>query len=383
MYANIGRSRRVNYGGDESPGTWDPWGFTSPGAAHAMAFRRHMELYGTTTRQLAEVSVSIRYHACLNPDAVMRNPITIEDHESARYIAAPLRLLDYCLINDGAVCLILTSKERARDFAKPPVLISGFGAQETFSPSSIANFDMDFWYPAISAAGKQAYQMAGVTHEDVDALMCYDNFSPTVLFSLEGLGFCRRGESGAFVENGALSLGGRLPVNTDGGHLSNSYMQGWALNVEAVRQLRGNAAPGRSRIARSCSMCRRRLARGPSSTRAAEGEHPMSYNKPLPRVDTLNKPFWAAAKQGRFMLHHCPACGDTRFPPGPVCPKCMAGEQTWIEASGRGRWSPGSICIGHIGMGSRMICRTGYVWCGWRKGRWWSTTWSTGLTICG
>ena len=128
LYANIGRSRRVNYGGDESPGTWDPWGFTSPGAAHAMMFRRHMELYGTTTRQLAEVSVSVRHHAYLNPDAVMRTPITIEDHESARFITAPLRLLDYCLINDGAVCLILTSRERARDFAKPPVLISGFAA---------------------------------------------------------------------------------------------------------------------------------------------------------------------------------------------------------------------------------------------------------------
>jgi len=239
MYANIGRSRRVNYGGDESPGTWDPWGFTSPGAAHALAFRRHMELYGTTTRQLAEVSVAVRYHACLNPDAVMRNPITIEDHESARFITAPLRLLDYCLINDGAVCLILTSKERARDFKQPPVMISGFGAQETYSPSSIANFDMDFWYPAISKAGRQAYEMAGLTRNDVNALMCYDNFSPTVLFSLEGLGFCERGESGAFVEDGALSLGGRLPVNTDGEHLSNSYMQGWALNVEAVRQLRG------------------------------------------------------------------------------------------------------------------------------------------------
>jgi acetyl-CoA acetyltransferase len=239
LYANIGRSRRVNYGGDENPGTWDPWGFTSPGAAHAMAFRRHMEMYGTTTRQLAEVSVSIRYHASLNPDAVMRSPITIEDHENARFITAPLRLLDYCLINDGAVCLILTSRERAKDFAKPPVLISGIGAQETFSSSSIANFDMDFWYPAISATAKQAFGMAGVTHDDVDALMCYDNFSPTVLFSLEGLGFCGRGESGSFVEEGALQIGGRLPVNTDGGHLSNSYMQGWALNVEAVRQIRG------------------------------------------------------------------------------------------------------------------------------------------------
>jgi acetyl-CoA acetyltransferase len=106
----------VNYGVDQNPGAWDPWGMTSRGAAHAMMFQRHMGLYGTTTRQLAELSVSVRYHACLNPDAVMRNPITIEDHESARFITAPLRLLDYCLINDGAVCIILTTTERARDF---------------------------------------------------------------------------------------------------------------------------------------------------------------------------------------------------------------------------------------------------------------------------
>ena len=238
LYANIGRSRRVNYGGDESPGVWDPFGFTSPGAAHAMAFQRHMQLFGTTTRQLAEVSVAIRHHACLNPDAVMQKPISIEDHENARFITAPLRLLDYCLINDGAVCIILTTAERAKDFKKPPVLISGFGGQESFTQSSISNFDMDFWYPAVKSAGEQAYAMAGLSPDDVDGLMCYDNFSPTVLFGLEGLGFCKQGESGSFVENGALKLGGRLPVNTDGGHLSNSYMQGWALNVEAVRQLR-------------------------------------------------------------------------------------------------------------------------------------------------
>jgi acetyl-CoA acetyltransferase len=239
IYTNIGRSRRVNYGGDESPGTWDPWGFTSPGAAHALMFRRHMEMYGTTTRQLAEVSVAIRHHASLNPDAVMRRPFDIDDHEAARFIAAPLRLLDYCLINDGAVCLILTSKERARDLRKPPVMISGFGGRDTYSPSSIANFDMDFWYPAVKQAGEEARGMAGVSNKDINALMCYDNFSPTVLFSLEGLGFCGRGESGPWVENGALKIGGKLPVNTDGGHLSNSYMQGWALNVEAVRQVRG------------------------------------------------------------------------------------------------------------------------------------------------
>jgi len=239
LYANIGRSRRVNYGGDESSGFWDPWGMTSPGAAHALMFRSHMERYGTTTRQLAEVPVAIRANAALNPSAVMREPITIDDHARARRIAAPLGLLDYCLINDGAGCLILTSRERARDLAKPPVLISGVGAQDAFTGSSISNYADNFWYDELQAVAGQVYTMAGVGPSSIDALMAYDNFSPTVLFSLEGLGFCGRGESGSFVAAGALRHDGRLPTNTDGGHLSNSYMQGWALNIEAVRQLRG------------------------------------------------------------------------------------------------------------------------------------------------
>ncbi|MGE0725689.1 MAG: thiolase family protein, partial [Alphaproteobacteria bacterium] len=239
IYANIGRSRRVNYGGEESPNVWDPYGYTSPGAAHAMMFRRHMALYGTTTRQLAEVSVAFRHHAQLNPDAVMKAPMTIDDHENARPIVLPLRLLDYCLINDGAVCMILTTRERAKDLKQTPVLISGVGGREAYRHASLPNFDINFWYDEVRAMAADAYGMAGVGPSDVDALMCYDNFSPTVLFSLEGLGFCGQGEAGAFVEGGALKVGGRLPTNTDGGHLSNSYMQGWALNVEAVRQLRG------------------------------------------------------------------------------------------------------------------------------------------------
>ncbi len=241
MYANIGRSRRINYGGDEIPSFWDPWGFTSPGGAHAMMFRRHMDLYGTTTRQLAEVSVAFRHHACLNPDAVMKKPITIEDHEAARRIVAPLGLLDYCLINDGAVCIILTMKDRARDCRKAPVNIIGVGARDEYRESNISLYATDCRYAAVKEAGAVAYRMAGVGPPDIDAFMCYDNFSPTVLFTLEGLGFCPRGEAGRFVENGTLKLGGQLPTNTDGGHLSNSYMQGWALNIEAVRQLRGEA----------------------------------------------------------------------------------------------------------------------------------------------
>lgn len=239
LYANIGRSRRVNYGGDESPNIWNPWGFTSPGAGHALMFQRHAQLYGTTTRQLAEVSVAFRHHACLNPDAVMKQPITIEDHEESRPITLPLRLLDYCLINDGATCLILTTADRARDLRKKPVHIAGVGSQESFVDSSLPNFSGDFWYDALGKVAGEVYGMAGVQPADVDAFMCYDNFSPTVLFSLEGMGFCGRGEAGGFVEGGALKLGGKLPTNTDGGHLSNSYMQGWALNVEAVRQARG------------------------------------------------------------------------------------------------------------------------------------------------
>jgi acetyl-CoA acetyltransferase len=251
LYSNIGRSRRVNYGGDEAASIWDPWGFTSPGASHAMMFRSHMARYGTTTRQLAEVSVAFRHHACINPDAVMKKPITIEDHETARPIVLPLRLLDYCLINDGAVCMIVTSTKRARDGRKAPVLISGFGGRDSFSQSAMANFDHDMWYDAVKTAGEEATAMSGFGTKDVDAMMVYDNFSPTVLFSLEGLGFCPRGEAGRFVEGGRLRFDGALPTNTDGGHLSNSYMQGWALNVEAVRQLRGECG---ARQVRECNV---------------------------------------------------------------------------------------------------------------------------------
>lgn len=239
LYANIGRSRRVNYGGEENVGFWDPWGMTSPGAAHALMFRLHMERFGTTTRQLAEVSVAFRKNAMLNPLAVMNKPMSIEDHEEARRIVEPLGLLDYCLINDGAVCIILSTADRAKDLKKPPVLISGVGSQEAFTDSSISNFSQNFWYDELQSVSKEVFGIAGVQHSDIDLFLPYDNFSPTVLFSLEGMGFCAQGESGAFVENGTLAYDGNLPSNTDGGHLSNSYMQGWGLNVEAVRQIRG------------------------------------------------------------------------------------------------------------------------------------------------
>ena len=120
---------------------------------------------------------------------------------------------------------------------KPPVYVRGFGTATKLINSSLP--PEDFWYEPMRKVAKQTFEMADVKHDDLDGLMIYDNFSPTVLFSLEGFGFCKQGESGEFVQNGRLELGGEFPSNTDGGHLSNSYMQGWALNAEAVRQLRG------------------------------------------------------------------------------------------------------------------------------------------------
>jgi len=243
VYGNNGRSAGDHYGGASDAygsggaGTWFPYGMTSPGAFHALMMRRHMEQYGTTTEQLGAIAAAFRKHASLNPDAVMRTPFTLEEDRAARYICEPLRLLDYCLINDGGVAMILTSAERARHLRKPPVYLRGFAqasalAGSTFPPD-------DYWRAPMQRVAAEVYAMAGAGPADMDALMIYDNFTPTVLFSLEGFGFCPAGESGPWVADGKLELGGAFPTNTSGGHLSESYMQGWALNVEAVRQVRG------------------------------------------------------------------------------------------------------------------------------------------------
>lgn len=235
VYGNNGRSAQMRYGG--GGGLWAPWGFTSPGAVHAMMYRRHMEEFGTTSEDLAHIAVAFRKHASMNPAAFRRDPITVEDHQNSRYICDPLHLLDYCQINDGGVAWIMTTADRAKDLAKPPVYVSGYSRQDTFTHASTPT--TDFWHPALSKIAGEIYDRAGVARDDLDGLMIYDNFTPTVLFSLEGMGFCPQGEGGAFVRDGALELGrGRWPTNTSGGHHSETYMQGWALIAEAVRQCR-------------------------------------------------------------------------------------------------------------------------------------------------
>jgi acetyl-CoA acetyltransferase len=243
VYGNNGRSAGATYGGEsDSYGSgggslWFPYGMTSPGAFHALMMRRHMELYGTRPEHMAEIAMTFRRHAGLNPQAVMRKPLDLDAYMDARLICDPLRLLDYCLINDGGVALIITTAERARDLAKPPVHIRGSALQTVFADSMFP--PNDFWHDAVASVTARSFREAGLGRDDMSALMIYDNFTPTVLFSLEGAGYCGRGESGPYVAEGHLRLGGRYPTNTSGGHLSESYMQGWALNVEAVRQLRG------------------------------------------------------------------------------------------------------------------------------------------------
>lgn len=242
VYGNHGRSQKMAYGGGES--LWAPWGMTSPGALHGMMWRQHMQRFGTTSDDLSHVAVAFRKHAMGNSDAVMREPISLEDHRTSRFITEPLRLLDYCLINDGGVSWIMTTAARARDLRKPPVYVSGFAREDRFAQSSTP--DTEFWYSALNAIASKVYARAGISRQEIDGLMIYDNFTPTVMFSLEGMGFCQRGESGDFVRNGALELGkGRWPTNTNGGHLSESYMQGWGLIAEAVRQVRGEVGGGR------------------------------------------------------------------------------------------------------------------------------------------
>jgi acetyl-CoA acetyltransferase len=229
--------------------SWGIWGMFAAAANSAIAASRHMALYGTTSRQLGEVAVACRKHASLNPNAVMRDPITIEDHQNSRWVVEPFHLLDCCLISDGGVCIIVTSADRARHLKKPPVLIAGMGQAYTTQ-----NMEReDWWYvPHQKDALKRAFAMAGVGPKDIDVAQLYDNFTMSVLLWLEHAGFCGVGEAGAFVEGGRIQLGGELPINTAGGNLSESYMEGWLHIVEGVRQIRGECGERQVAGAETC-----------------------------------------------------------------------------------------------------------------------------------
>jgi acetyl-CoA acetyltransferase len=223
-----------------------PHGAIAPAQLYAPMARRHMELHGTTSRQLGEIAVSTRAHALLNDNAVMKKPITLEDHQSSRMIADPFRLLDCSLESDGGAAFVVSSAERAKDMRRPPVYVMGVAEGHPDSPGSITQ-RADMTRLGIAKAAPKAFAMAGVAHEDIDVAEIYDCFTWVVLCQLEDMGFCKKGEGGAFVEGGRLRLNGELPTNTHGGLLSQAHMVGLNHVVELVRQLRGQA--GRAQVA--------------------------------------------------------------------------------------------------------------------------------------
>ena len=252
VYGNDQRSAAVQYGGPEAMGGGSflsyvyhsPWGLTSQGALYALMFQRYKQLHGLSDGDLGQVAVGQREWASLNPNAIMRKKITIADYLAADYIAEPLRLYDYCLINDGGVALIIMEASRAKKMSgklnSKPVYIHGMGRVDLNNKAtSLGPRLMDFYRPAQQKAAHQVFNAAGLSPSDMDALLVYDSFSPHILFALEGFGYCAEGEAAAFIAKTGIGVGGGLPVNTGGGHLSESYMQGWNHQVEAVRQVRG------------------------------------------------------------------------------------------------------------------------------------------------
>ncbi len=259
VYGSIARSSAVALGSSPRPevtdatSTSDADAFDIPygmilASYYALVANRHMHEYGTTHEQLAEIAVACRAHAALNPNARYRDPITVADVIASRPIASPLHLLDCCVITDGGGAVIVASGEVARNCRQKPVRILGGGEGLAHGQGGHRRL-LDV---AARQTGPAAFAAAGLKPADVDLAMIYDSFTITVLTTLEAMGFCKPGEGGAFVQNGRLLLGGELPINLEGGALSNNHpgRRGIFLAIEAAHQLRGNAGARQVRDAK-------------------------------------------------------------------------------------------------------------------------------------
>ncbi|GEP38078.1 thiolase [Nocardioides psychrotolerans] len=223
----------------------DVYGWFGTPAGYAMIARRHMEEFGTTHEQLGAIAVAARRHGANNPDAQLRKPLTLEEYAVSRPVVEPLRRDDCCLISDGGAAVVVMSAERARSLkvdAAVPIL--GFGQGQT---SWEVAQRPSLTETAAAVSGRTAFEMAGLAPKDIQVAQLYDCFTITPLMTLEDYGFCAKGEGGRFVEDGAIEIGGALPVNTSGGLLSETGMPGMQLVIEGVRQIRGtstNQVPG-------------------------------------------------------------------------------------------------------------------------------------------
>lgn len=252
VYGNDQRSAGTAYGGpNASYGDqflsyvyYEPWGFTSQGALYALLAQRYFALNGLDQRVLGEVALAQRLHARLNPNAVMQAELTMEDYLQSRKIVEPLCLFDYTIINDGAVVLLVTSEEFAvsKGLRDRAVRLRAFGRSDmNKGATSLAPRLLDFYHPAHQEAASRVYKDASIGPDDISALQVYDSFSVHIPLMLAGMGFTDDENVGRFIQSGALRPGGKLPTNTSGGHLSESYMQGWGHLAECVRQVRHEA----------------------------------------------------------------------------------------------------------------------------------------------
>src|SRR4029453_3812065 len=209
----------------------------------AMLTRRYMHEYGATRDHLANVALAVRGMANRNPHALMyEKTLSRDEYMTARWISEPLCLFDNCLETDGALACVLVSAERARDLATPPVYVHAFGQGLPAQSHTMVNYwcEDPLRGPAWGSA-KQLFRNSDFRPQDIDVAQLYDAFTPLILLSLEGYGFCARGEAGAFTEGGGLEQGAQLPTNTSGGGLSEAYVHGFNLILEGVRQLRGTS----------------------------------------------------------------------------------------------------------------------------------------------
>ncbi|MET8005119.1 lipid-transfer protein [Nonomuraea glycinis] len=221
-----------------------PYGLMTPAAWVAMFAQRYMHVYGATSEDFGRVAVAMRRHAATNPAAWFHGrPITLAEHQASRWIAEPLRLLDCCQESDGAVALVVTSAERARDLRRSAAVITaaaqGAGAGQMMMTSYYRD-DMA-GLPEMSVVGRRLWEMSGLTPADIQTAILYDHFTPFVLTQLEELGFCGRGEAAGYLQDGGIELDGRLPVNPHGGQLGEAYIHGMNGIAEAVRQIRGTS----------------------------------------------------------------------------------------------------------------------------------------------
>ena len=240
-----------NYGFGNSPlfenvnyGWYMPYGFHTPAAWVGMFAQRYMHRYGATSEDFGRVAVSARDFAATNPAAFFYGkPITLADHQASRWICEPLHLLDCCQESDGAVAMVITSVERARDLRRKPVVIKAAAQGVSDGQQIMTSYYRDdiTGLPEMGLVAKQLWQQSGLSTEDIQTAVIYDHFTPFVLPQLEEFGFAKRGEAKDFIRAGHHQRGGRLPINTHGGQLGEAYIHGMNGIAEAVRQVRGSA----------------------------------------------------------------------------------------------------------------------------------------------